>query len=136
MSQRYIVSLLRHIAIQTVAPSRDTIFVSRLTSSQAMRGRAPLAPVRRPTVLQRCILRMAGRIVALLCAPARTHSAVSWPGAPAVSQYNVLYRDQDREMGSSPPSCQQPFFFPFFFSSYCKTTKNYFFFPHVFSRTK
>ena len=77
LSQRCIATLLRHIATQTVAPSHDTIFVSRLTLGKAMRACAPLAPVRRPTVSQRCIGRVDGSIAALLRAPTCTRSAVS-----------------------------------------------------------
>ena len=60
----------------------------------------------RPCARARCLPRaqagsVAGRfarvaclIVALLRAPARTRSAVSCPGAPAMSRYNMMYRDQ------------------------------------------
>ena len=116
VSQRCIAALLHHIATQMVATSHDTIFVSRLTPGQVMRARTPLAPARRSTVSQRCIVRVVGRITALLHAPSRTRSTVSWPCVPVVSRYNILYRDQGWEMGSSPPSCQKPFFF--FFHSF------------------
>ena len=57
-----------------------------------------------------------GRIAALVRTPTCTRSAISWPGAPAVSRYNILYRDQGWEMGSSPSNCLcKPFFFHSFF---------------------
>ena len=68
-----------------------------------------------------CVVVPPGRIIgssrSVLLRPSAC-SVVSWPDVPTVSRYNMLYRDQDWEMGSSPPSCLQPFFFSthYFFS--------------------
>ena len=72
--QRHIVTLLCHIATQTVTPIHDKIFVSRLTPDQAMRARAPLAPACRPAVSQ-------GLLV------------VSWPPAarPSALCHDTIY---------------------------------------------
>ena len=115
VSQRCIVALLRRITAPKVAPAMIQLLYRDL-------HRSPRAQADR-------VVRVAGRIATLLPAPLRTRLAVLWPGAPVVSRYNMLYRDQDWEMGSSPPNCQKLFFFftHFFFVcySYCKTIKKY-----------
>ena len=99
------------------APSHDTIFVSR---------HSPLA--RPPACGLGCIARAAHRIVehARLCCG--RDLAISWPIPcalmPAVSRYNLLYRDSKQQMGSLLPTMF--FFFHIIFfshSSYWKTTK-------------
>ena len=45
--------------------------------------------------------------------PSMHRSAISWPGSPAVSQYNALYRDSSGKMGSSPFQLLHCFFFFF-----------------------
>ena len=94
-----------------------------------------LAPLARRAGL---VARMAGSIAALLRAPTRTRLAVSCPGAPVVSQYNMLYCNQDWDMGSSPRSCMQPFFChsSFFFVPATIRPQNIYIYIHVFSRTK
>ena len=77
-------------------------------------------------------MRVAGSIAALVRAPARTYSVVSWPGALVVSGCNVLYRDQDWEMGSRPPSCKQPFFFTHFFPFVPATARPQYIYIYIF----
>ena len=83
-------ALLRCIAIQKVAPSHNTKFVSRLTpSGQAMLARATARPAPKPALSQ--------GLLAVLWPCHDALLAVSWPPccapSPAVSQYNLLYRD-------------------------------------------
>ena len=112
--QRCIAALLCYIATQTVAPSHDTNFVSRLTPGQAMHARSPLTPAHRPAMSWSRVARPLGRVVAPCCTPQRL-----------VSRYNPLYRDSDWKMGSSPSSLLHNFFFfhsSFFFFHFVPPT--------------